>query len=56
MALIVPFEVGGLHINDAPFVHVSIRNMARGNEVSEPFCGIRVDLIVIGGQTLALNA
>jgi hypothetical protein len=48
VALIEPSEVGGLHVNDASLVNDSGRDVASGDEVSEPGSGIGVDLVVVG--------
>lgn len=50
MALDVPPQFVGTHINDAAFVNIAGRDPAPGNKASEGSCGCWVVFIVIGGH------
>lgn len=53
MALSVPSEVVSFDILDAPFVHVTRRDVPRRNERPQPGGGERVVFVVVGGHHFA---
>jgi hypothetical protein len=50
MALRVALEVVWLDIHDAPFVNITRRDVACGDQVTQPLRGIGVDLVVVSGH------
>lgn len=52
VALTVAFKVICSDILDAPFVHVTGRDVACGDQVPQPLRGIGVDLVVVGSHYL----
>ena len=50
VALSVAFEIIWSDILDAPFVNITGREVACGNQVAQPLRGVGVDLVVIGGH------
>ena len=51
VALRVPAQIIGTHVDDGALVNVSGRDVPGGDEVAEPLRGIRVDLVVVGAAT-----
>jgi hypothetical protein len=51
VALCVSSEVICLHILDAALVDVACRDLPGRNEIAKPLRGVRVDLVIIRGQS-----
>jgi hypothetical protein len=50
VALFVTAEIVGPHVNDASLVDVSVGDVPGLDEVTEPLCGIGINLVVVGGH------
>ena len=50
MTLCVAFEVVGSNVTNVAFVNVAGRNVAVQDQTAQPFGGVRVVLVVIGGH------
>ena len=55
MALCVAFEVVGSNISYVAFVNVAGRDVAVQDQTAQPFGGVRVVLVVIGGHGNTLS-
>jgi hypothetical protein len=54
VALGIAVKVGGCHVGDRSFIHVSLGDLVVGDQGAQPCRGERIVLVVVGGHSAVL--